>query len=101
MIQSLYFIQVHTYLKDFKCHLLICFSNIESSLNNKHTVLSYNYVQWNFAAGVVITAWIDAKENFSNDFINGLSEALLFNIWELDLLNNSPQCYQYGLMGTR
>ena len=63
--------------------LLICFSNIESSLNNKHSVLSYNYVQWNFSAGVVITAWIDAKENFSNDFINGLSEDpfLIFGNW--------------------
>ena len=41
-------------------------SNVESSLNKKHSAIAYHFSRWNVAAGVCNIEWITTGENIAD-----------------------------------
>ena len=59
-------------------------SNVESTLNKKHSAIAYHFARWNVAAGVVTIAWIQTGENLADAFTKRLGEVAreyLFGNW--------------------
>ena len=59
-------------------------SNVESSLNKKHSAVAYNFTRWNVAAGVCKVAWIPSGENIADAMTKRLPESTrdyLFGNW--------------------
>ena len=59
-------------------------SNVDSSLNKKHSAVAYNFVRWNVAAGVCRVAWISTHENLADAMTKRLSSTIreyLFGNW--------------------
>ena len=59
-------------------------SNVESSLNKKHSAIAYNSSRWNVASGVFTIAWIPTRENIADAMTKKLAEAVqdyLFGKW--------------------
>lgn len=59
-------------------------SNVESTLNKKHSEIAYHFTRWNVAAGVVSIAWIATGENLADAFTKRLGEVTreyLFGNW--------------------
>ena len=59
-------------------------SNVESSLNKKHSSIAYHFARWNVAAGVCKIAWIPTGENLADAMTKRLSATqreYLFSQW--------------------
>ena len=59
-------------------------SNVESTLNKKHSAIAYHFARWNVAAGVIAVAWIATGENLADAMKKRLSEMsrdYLFGNW--------------------
>ena len=59
-------------------------SNVESSLNKKHSSIAYHFARWNVAAGVCKIAWIPTGENIADAMTKRLSVTVrdyLFGRW--------------------
>jgi len=59
-------------------------SNVESSLNKKHSSIAYHFSRWNIAAGVCQIAWIPTDNNIADAMTKRLSVILrerLFSQW--------------------
>jgi PAS domain-containing protein len=59
-------------------------SNVESSLNKKHSAIAYHFARWNVAAGVCKIAWIPTGSNIADAMTKRLPEATrdhLFGNW--------------------
>ena len=59
-------------------------SNVESTLNKKHSSIAYHFARWNVAARVCKIAWVATGENIADAFTKRLSEAVrdyLFGNW--------------------
>ena len=59
-------------------------SNVESSLNKKHSSIAYHFTRWNVAAGAIKVAWITTKNNIADAFTKRLSQIQrehLFGSW--------------------
>ena len=59
-------------------------SNVESTLNKKHSAIAYHFARWNVAAGVIAVAWIATGENLADAMTKRLSEMArdyLFGNW--------------------
>ena len=59
-------------------------SNVESSLNKKHSTIAYNFSRWNVAAVVCKIAWIPKGETLADAMIKRLSVVVryyLFGSW--------------------
>ena len=59
-------------------------SNVESSLNKKHSAVAYNFTRWNVAAGVCKVAWVPCGENIADAMTKRLPESTrdyLFGNW--------------------
>jgi hypothetical protein len=59
-------------------------SNVESTLNKKHSAIAYHFARWNVAAGVISVAWIPTGENLADAMTKRLSETsrdYLFGNW--------------------
>ena len=48
-------------------------SNVESSLNKKHSSIAYHFSRWNVAAGVCRIAWVPTGENIADAMTKRLS----------------------------
>ena len=55
-------------------------SNVESTLNKKHSAFACHFARWNVAAGVIAVAWVATGENLADAMTRRLF------IWKLDLL---------------
>ena len=51
-------------------------SNVESSLNKKHSDIAYHFSIWNVAAGVCTIAWIPTGDNISDSMTKRLAKAV-------------------------
>jgi hypothetical protein len=49
---------------------------IESVLNKKHSSVTYHYIRWAVAAGIISVAWIPRGENLLDVFTKRLAEAV-------------------------
>ena len=47
-------------------------SNLESSLNKKHSSIAYHFSRWNVAAVVCQIAWVPTGENIADDMTKRL-----------------------------
>ena len=59
-------------------------SNVESTLNKKHSSIAYHFSIWNIAAGVIAVAWVPTGENLADAMTKILSESSrghLFGNW--------------------
>ena len=59
-------------------------SNVESSLNKKHSSIAYHFSRWNVAAGVCKVAWVPTGENIADAMTKRLSVMVreyLFGRW--------------------
>jgi hypothetical protein len=59
-------------------------SNVESSLNKKHSSITYHFSRWNVAAGVCQIAWIPTGDNLADAMTKRLSvtqREWLFSQW--------------------
>ena len=59
-------------------------SNVESSLNKKHSAVAYHFTRWNVAANVITIAWIPTGHNLADAFTKRLTEdgrSRLFGDW--------------------
>ena len=59
-------------------------SNVESSLNKKHSSIAYHFSRWNVAAGVCQIAWVPTGENIADAMTKRLSKDTrdyLFGQW--------------------
>ena len=59
-------------------------SNVESSLNKKHSSIAYHFSRWNVAAGVCKIAWVPTGENIADAMTKRLSvtrREYLFSRW--------------------
>ena len=59
-------------------------SNVESSLNKKHSSIAYHFARWNVAAGVCKIAWIPTGENIADAMTKRLCVTVreyLFGRW--------------------
>ena len=59
-------------------------SNMESSLNKKHSSIAYHFSRWNVAAGVCQIAWVPTGENIADAMTKRLSKDTrdyLFGRW--------------------
>ena len=59
-------------------------SNVESSLNKKHSSIAYHFSRWNVAAGVCQIVWVPTGENIADAMTKILSkdtEDYLFGRW--------------------
>ena len=59
-------------------------SNVESTLNKKHSSIAYHFTRWNVAANVVNIAWVPTGENLADAFTKRLGEVArdyLFGNW--------------------
>ena len=59
-------------------------SNVESSLNKKHSDIAYHFSRFNVAARVCTIAWIPTGENISDAMTKRLAKAVqdyLFGNW--------------------
>jgi hypothetical protein len=59
-------------------------SNVESSLNKKHSSIAYHFSRWNVAAGVCQIGWIPTGENLADAMTKRLSVTTrdhLFSQW--------------------
>ena len=59
-------------------------SNVESSLDKKHSLIAYYFSRWNVAAGVCQIAWVPTDENIADDMTKILSKDTrdyLFGLW--------------------
>ena len=59
-------------------------SNVESSLNKKHSSIAYHFSRWNVAAGVCQIAWAPTGENIADSMTKILSKDTrdyLFGRW--------------------
>ena len=60
-------------------------SNVESSLNKKHSSIAYHFARWNVAAGVCKIAWVLTGENIADAMTKRLSVTArdyLFGKWK-------------------
>ena len=48
-------------------------SNVESSLNKKHSSIAYHFSKWNVAVGVCKVAWVPTGENIADAMTKRLS----------------------------
>ena len=59
-------------------------SNVEYSLNKKHSSIAYHFSRWNVAAGVCQIAWVPIGDNIADDMTKRLSKDTrdyLFGQW--------------------
>jgi hypothetical protein len=59
-------------------------SNVESTLNKKHSAVAYHFARWNVAAGVCKITWIRTGENIADAMTKRLPEATrdhLYGSW--------------------
>ena len=59
-------------------------TNVESTLNKKHSAIAYHFARWNVAAGVCKIAWIPTGENIADALTKRLGETkrdYLFGNW--------------------
>ena len=59
-------------------------SNVESSLNKKHSSIAYHFSRWNVAAGVCQFGWIPTGDNLADAMTKRLSVTTrdhLFSQW--------------------
>lgn len=59
-------------------------TNVESTLNKKHSAIAYHYCRWNVAAGITTVGWIESKENLADAMTKRLAEQVrdyLFGNW--------------------
>ena len=59
-------------------------SNVESTLNKKHSEIAYHFTRWNVAAKVIKVAWINTADNLSDALTKRLPAAVrekLFGDW--------------------
>ena len=59
-------------------------SNVESSLNKKHSSIAYHFSRWNVAAGVCKIAWVSTNENLADAMTKRLcvtTRDYLFGRW--------------------
>ena len=59
-------------------------SNVESTLNKKHSSIAYHFTRWNVAAGVCLIGWIATGENLADAMTKRLPELTrdyLFGNW--------------------
>ena len=59
-------------------------TNVESTLNKKHSQIAYHFVRWCVAAGIVTISWIDGKVNLADAMTKRLSQSVresLFGNW--------------------
>ena len=59
-------------------------SDVDSSLNKKHSSIAYHFARWNVAAGVCKIAWIKTGENIADAMTKRLSVTArdyLFGKW--------------------
>ena len=59
-------------------------SDVESSLNKKHSSIAYHFARWNVAAGVCKVAWVKTGENIADAMTKRLSVTArdyLFGKW--------------------
>lgn len=59
-------------------------TNVDSTLNKKHSAVAYNFIRWNVAAGVCSLAWISTHENLADAMTKRLSAVTreyLFGNW--------------------
>ena len=59
-------------------------SKVESTLNKKHSSVSYNYCRWATAAGIIRVAWVPTDYNLADALTKRLPEVKrdkLFGDW--------------------
>ena len=56
-------------------------SNVESSLNKKHSDIAYHFSRWNMAAGVCTIPWIPTRVNISDAITKRLTKAVQFYLF--------------------
>ena len=59
-------------------------SNVESTLNKKHSSIAYHFARWNVATGVIAIEWVPSGENLADAMTKRLSESsrdYLFGNW--------------------
>ena len=59
-------------------------SNVESSLNKKHSSIAYHFSRWNVAEGVCQIAWVPTGENIADAMTKRFSKYIrdyLFGRW--------------------
>ena len=59
-------------------------SNVESSLNKKHSDIAHHFARWNVEAGVCTISWIPTGDNIADVMTNRLAQATrdyLFGSW--------------------
>ena len=59
-------------------------TQVESTLNKKHSSVAYHYVRWVVAAEIISVAWIPTRENLADALTKRLSETsrdYLFGNW--------------------
>ena len=59
-------------------------TNVDSTLNKKHSSVAYHFTRWSVAAGICTLAWIRSTENLADAFTKRLAEPIrdyLFGNW--------------------
>lgn len=66
-------------------------TNIDSTLNKKHCVLSYHAARWTVTAGIVQIGWVPTDENIADTMTKRLSvekKDKLFGTWTHSVIAN-------------
>ena len=59
-------------------------TNVDSTLNKKHSSVAYHFARWCVAAGICSLGWIPSAENLADAFTKRLPESIrdyLFGNW--------------------